>query len=212
LNLPLGEYDMARLAYEIERIDLGLAGGKQDQYAATFGGVNYMEFFGDQVIVNPLRIKNWIRNEIESSLLLYFTGTSRESAAIINEQIRGSRERRPDTLEALHALKRSAAEMKNAILTGNFRGLENCLREGWIAKKKTSAVISNTFLDGVYDFIMENGGRAAKISGAGGGGFMMILCDPRERFSLAETLRERGGGVSAARLTERGAEAWTLYE
>jgi len=165
LNLPLGEYDMASLAYEIERKDIGLSGRKQDQYAATFGGVNFIEFHdNDRVIVNPLRIKNWIRNELENSLVLYYAGTSRDSAKIVDEQI-----------------KNTSYKMKNCILTGDFDGFANCLRQGWEAKKKTASVITNPEIETVYSFVMENGGKAAKISGAGGGGFMMVVCDPAKR-------------------------------
>jgi len=210
LNLPLGEYDMASLAYQVEREDLGLSGGKQDQYAATFGGFNYMEFFDQQrVIVNPLRLKNWIKNELENSLVLYYTGTSRDSAKIIDEQVRCQKDEK--SLEGMHELKRQASLMKEAILKGNFDGFADCLRDGWEAKKKTSSVISNPKIDQMYQFIMENGGKAAKISGAGGGGFMMIVCDPKRRFELVQKLKETDGQVLVTSFTERGTQAWTLY-
>ncbi len=213
LNLPLGEYDIANLAYEIERIDLNLSGGKQDQFSATFGGFNFMEFYSEnRVIVNPLRLKKWIKNEIESSLILYYTGTSRESAKIIDEQIKNVKEKSEKSLEGMHELKESAIEMKNAILRGDFKKFAECLKDGWISKKKMSNAISNDFINKTYDFIMNNGGKAAKVSGAGGGGFMMILCDPKERYSLIEKLRKKEGKVMLAQFSEKGAQAWTLYE
>lgn len=212
LNLPLGEYDMASLAYEIEREDLGLSGGKQDQYAATFGGFNLIEFYDNhRVIVNPLRLKNWIRNELENSLVLYYTGTSRDSAKIIDDQIASTKKKDGHSLEGMHELKAAAHEMKECILKGNFDGFAECIRRGWEAKKKTSAVISNPEIEQIYDFIMKNGGKAAKISGAGGGGFMMIVCDPVSRYTLVQKLREQKGSVFTVSFTERGTQAWTLY-
>lgn len=213
LNLPLGEYDIAYLAYEIEREDLGLSGGRQDQFAATFGGFNYMEFYNEnRVIVNPLRVKRWIKNEIENSLILYYTGTSRESAKIIDEQKKSVNQKSGKSLEAMHELKESAIEMKNMILKGNFDGLAECLKNGWIAKKKTSSVISNDYIEKIYEYIMKNGGKAAKISGAGGGGFMMILCDPKKRYNLVKKLQELDGKVMLPHFTEEGTQAWTIYE
>lgn len=212
LKLPFGEYDMASLAYEIERKDIGLSGGKQDQYAATFGGFNLIEFYGnDRVIVNPLRLKRWIRNELENSLILYYTGTSRDSAKIIDEQVKNTKEKNKASLEGMHALKESACAMKECILTGNFDGFAECLRTGWEAKKKTASVISNPQIEALYRFVMENGGKAAKISGAGGGGFMMIVCDPTRRYGLFQKLKELGGQVFSVSFTERGTQAWTLY-
>lgn len=212
LKLPFGEYDMAALAYEIERRDIGLSGGKQDQYAATFGGFNFIEFFeNDRVIVNPLRLKRWIRNELENSLLLYYTGTSRDSARIIDEQVKNTREKNRESLEGMHELKRFARTMKECILTGDFDGFAECLRAGWEAKKRTASVISNPQIEALYGYIMENGGKAAKISGAGGGGFMIIVCDPVCRHGLMQKLRELDGQVFSVSFTERGTQAWTLY-
>jgi len=213
LNLPLGEYDIASLAYEIEREDIGLSGGKQDQYAATFGGFNFIEFIQDgRVIVNPLRIKNWIKNELESSLILYYTGTSRDSAKIIDEQIKNTRAKANKSLEGMHELKASAFKMKESILKGDFETFIICLKDGWEAKKKTSSVITNPQIEKMYNYIMENGAKAAKISGAGGGGFMMIICDPTKRFELVEKLKKTEGNVILASFTEKGTQAWTLYD
>jgi D-glycero-alpha-D-manno-heptose-7-phosphate kinase len=212
LNLPLGDYDIASLAYRIEREDLGLAGGRQDQSAATFGGFNFMEFSqGDKVIVNPLRLKKWIRNELEASLVLYYTGVSRESANIIKEQEANTREDKPEHLEGMHELKRQAVVMKEALLTGNFAGFSACLLRSWEAKKASAASISNTLIDDLYRFALSHGAQSAKISGAGGGGFMMIYCKPEDRMDLVQALKTQAGRVLTPSFTETGTQAWTIY-
>jgi len=212
LNLPLGEYDIAALAYKIEREDVGFAGGKQDQYAATFGGFNFMEFYEkERVIVNPLRLKRWIRNELEASLVLYYTGVSRESAKIIKEQILHTQKGDAKNIESMHQIKNQAELMKEALLKGDFRGFSNCLLNGWMAKKNAASTISNSFLEDLYRFVMENGAESAKISGAGGGGFMMIYCNPCRRISLIQALKEKQGMVLTPSFTEIGTQAWTIY-
>jgi D-glycero-alpha-D-manno-heptose-7-phosphate kinase len=212
LNLPLGEYDIAALAYKIEREDIGLAGGKQDQYAATFGGFNFMEFYKDEkVIVNPLRLKRWIRNELEASLILYYTGVSRESANIIKEQIQHTQKGDAKNLESMHEIKKQAVFMKEALLKGDFKGFSNCLLNGWLAKKNAASSISNSFLEELYQYAMDNGAESAKISGAGGGGFMMIYCDPCKKISLISALNEKKGRVLTPSFTERGTQGWIIY-
>ncbi|GHV82274.1 dehydrogenase [Spirochaetia bacterium] len=212
LNLPLGEYDIADLAYQIERIDLRLAGGKQDQYAATFGGFNFMEFYKDErVIVNPLRIKRWIRNELENSLVLYYTGVSRESASIIERQIEGTLSGKKESLDSMHELKNQAVKMKEAILKGDFAQFSRCLAEGWAAKKHAASGISNPFIDELYEYALKNGAESAKISGAGGGGFMMFFCNPCARMQLIRALKKRDGVVLTPSFTEIGTQAWTIY-
>ena len=212
LNIPLGEYDLASLAYQIERKDLKLSGGKQDQYAATFGGFNFMEFYDkDRVIVNPLRVKSWIKNELESSLVLFYTGTSRESAKIIDEQVKNTQNKSEKSLEAMHELKRGASIMKEAILKGDFNSLTECILEGWRAKKRMASVISNQYIDSVYEFALEHGARAAKISGAGGGGFMMIIVDPIYKPTLMKELKEMNGQVMDIKIVEKGAQSWVIY-
>jgi D-glycero-alpha-D-manno-heptose-7-phosphate kinase len=212
LNLPLGEYDIAALAYKIERIDLGLAGGKQDQYAATFGGFNFMEFYQDEkVIVNPLRLKRWIRNELEVSMVLYYTGVSRESANIIKEQIEHTKRGDSKNIEGMHELKNQSILMKEALLKGDFKGFSNCLLNGWLAKKNAASSISNSFLEELYQYAIDNGAESAKISGAGGGGFMMIFCNPRKRIGLIRALKKKDGFVLTPSFTEIGTQAWTIY-
>ena len=211
LNLPLGEYDIADLAYKIERQDIGFTGGKQDQYAATFGGFNFMEFYeNERVIVNPLRLKRWIRNELEASLVLFYTGISRESAVIIDEQIQHTEKGNNKYIDNMHELKKQAVFMKEALLKGDFKGFSDCLLNGWHAKKSISSSITNSFIDELYQYIIDNGAESAKISGAGGGGFMMIYCNPCRRNALIKALKEKQGTVLTPSFTEIGTQAWRL--
>lgn len=210
-GLALGEYEIAHLAYAIERQDLGLAGGKQDQYAAAFGGFNFMEFYaGDRVIVNPLRIKDWIRAELESSLVLCFTGVSRASAKIIDEQSRNISDGDAGSLDAMHRLKDEASRMKEALLRGDFARLAEVMQAGWLAKKQSAASISNPRIEEIEAIASAHGARATKVSGAGGGGFMIFLCDPADRIGLVRALAAAGGTLYDAHFTLHGATAWKV--
>ncbi|QAB15781.1 GHMP family kinase ATP-binding protein [Hydrogenovibrio thermophilus] len=209
LNLPLGEYDLAHLAYDIERIDCGLSGGKQDQYCAAFGGVNYMEFFSDdRVIVNPLRIKQHTLNELEASTLLFFTGVSRDSANIINDQIHAVEDLQK--LEGLHKVKQSAAVMKEFILKSDICRLIEQQTSAWQAKKVTSALISNPLIEKISETVIGAGAKSLKVSGAGGGGFMMIFCDPDNRHHIQNKLRQYEGRFFNFHFTNTGAESWVV--
>lgn len=212
LNLPLGEYDIAHLAFEIERIDVGLSGGRQDQYAATFGGFNFMEFHPEErVVVNPLRIKNWIISELESSLLLYFGGVSRQSAEIIDEQARNVKHRDEGAIEAMHALKDEAYQIKESLLKGDFEGLVSSMEAGWAAKKRMAKSISNPQIEKTYALAKDAGMWVGKISGAGGGGFMMLLVDPAKRMGVMRALQETQGRVSTCHFTKHGTEGWKVF-
>jgi D-glycero-alpha-D-manno-heptose-7-phosphate kinase len=212
LNLPLGEYDIARLAYEIERKDVGLSGGRQDQYAATFGGFNFMEFHPqERVVVNPLRIKNWIISELEASLLLYFGGVSRDSARIIDEQTRNVQQDDNAAIEAMHALKQESIAMKESLLKGDFDGLVESMEAGWLAKKRMASSISNPSIEESYELAKKAGMRAGKISGAGGGGFMMLLVDPVRRMDVIRALSGVQGQVYNCHFTEIGTQGWKIY-
>jgi D-glycero-alpha-D-manno-heptose-7-phosphate kinase len=211
LNLPLGDYDLARLAFEVERFDVGLAGGKQDQYAATFGGFNFMEFYGnDRVIVNPLRVKHWIVNELEDSMILYHTGTSRESAKIINEQIENTRNRNEQSLNAMHQLKEDALRMKEFLLRGDIIKFGEFLGKSWQAKKQMAQSISNAFIDLIYETAIQAGAYSGKVSGAGGGGFMIFLVDPTRKIKLVKALNQFSGKVLGAHFTQDGTLGWRI--
>lgn len=212
MNLPLGDYEIARLAYEIERKDLGLSGGKQDQYAAAFGGFNYMEFLqNDMVIVNPLKVKRWILDELESSMLLYFTGASRSSAAIIDEQKKNTSQGNNDAIEAMHKIKQSAIDMKLAILKGDVNGFADILREAWENKKKMANPINNPMIQKAMDIAMASGAKAGKVSGAGGGGFIMFVVEPTRKKEVEQALIQLDGFVMPFQFTDGGAHGWKIY-
>lgn len=211
MGLPLGDYELARLAYEIERKDLSLSGGKQDQYAAAFGGFNFMEFLSsDIVIVNPLRVKPWIIEELEGSMVLYFTGRSRSSAAIIAEQQKATRSGSTVAIEAMHRIKQSAIDMKLALLQGDMAAFARILGQAWEDKKKMADAITNPMIQEAFDVAMEAGAIAGKVSGAGGGGFMMLMVDPTRRVEVMEALSALPGKVVPFQFTEKGAVAWKL--
>ena len=199
----------SRGAYEIEREDLKLSGGKQDQYAATFGGINFIEFLSNRcVIVNPLRVPVWVRNELESSLVIAFSGQSRSSAAIIDQQQAALTGNSVGALDAMHQLKSDAIEMKRVLLQGLIGDVAAILDHSWTSKKATASGISNTRIDEIYELARRNGAIGGKVSGAGGGGFMMFICQPENRLQLIETLNGAGARASPVKFTELGCETW----
>lgn len=211
LNLPLDDYTIAHMAHQIEREDCGLQGGRQDQYSATFGGFNFMEFYADErAIINPLRIKNWIICELEASLVLYFTGVSRESAHIIADQSSNVKSGAADALEAMHGIKREALVMKECLLRGDFPGFVESLRLGWESKKRSAKTVSNPHIDAIYDAAIQAGALAGKVSGAGGGGFMWFFVPTEKRMDVIRALNGFGGQVSNCHFTKQGTQAWRI--
>ncbi len=211
-SLPLGEYDVARLAFEIERWDYGQAGGSQDQYAATFGGFNMMEFGPEgKVIVNPLRIKEAILRELEASVVLYYTGVSRVSAKIIERQTAHISSGDASQVEATHEMKEEAIAMKEALLRGNFSQLCDVLNRGWAVKKKLAEGITNSQVEHCFEVARGAGALAGKVSGAGGGGYVMFLTDPVRRPAVVRALNLLNeGSVEPTHFVSEGAVAWSL--
>ena len=211
LHLPLGEYDVAHLAFEIERKDIGLRGGAQDQYAATFGGVNFMEFHeNNRVIVNPLRVKKWILSELEASTVLYYTGVSRSSDKIIAQQIESFKSGAEKSLEAVHQLKRDASAMKEALLRGNIRRFGEILGRSWEAKRNLADQISNPEIEEIMRVARSSGAWSGKVSGAGGGGFIVFIVDPVDRMRLIRALNNMDGDVVSFQFEPHGASAWNV--
>jgi D-glycero-alpha-D-manno-heptose-7-phosphate kinase len=211
LGLPLGDYDLAHLAYEIERIDLKMAGGKQDQYSATFGGVNFMEFSNkDKVIVNPLRIKEKYLDELAHNLILYHTETSRISSTIIEQQSRNVTNKNEKTIEAMHKLKEQAVMMKESILKGELERMGELLDFGWKFKKNMASGITNPFIDEIYETAIKHGASGGKVSGAGGGGFMFFYCPGNTRSKVVEALNKFGGQTKRYEFTAKGLTTWSI--
>jgi D-glycero-alpha-D-manno-heptose-7-phosphate kinase len=211
LKLPFGEYDMAHVAYEIERLELNMAGGKQDPYAATFGGVNFMEFYGDdKVIVNPLRVKPKYLSELENNLLLFFTATSRLSSVIIEAQSKNVTDKNQQSIDAMHHLKEQSVMMKEALLRGNIDEIGPILDYGFKHKKQMAKGISNTAMDEIYEAALKAGATGGKITGAGGGGFMVFYCPGNTNYLVRETLSKFGGSLRPYQFTERGLFTWSI--
>jgi len=211
LKLPLGDYDTAHLAYQIEREDLSMAGGRQDQYAATFGGVNFMEFYeNDKVIVNPLRIRPEYLHELANNLLLFYTATQRNSATIIEAQSKNVSDKKQSSIEAMHQLKKQANMMKESILKGDIDDIGRILDFGFQYKKQMAGGISNPDIDAIYAAALAAGATGGKISGAGGGGFMTFYCPANTHFAVIEALEHFKGQVHPYQFTEHGLFTWTM--
>jgi len=213
LNIPLGEYDIAQMALKIERDELKMVGGKQDQYAATFGGFNFMEFYeNNRVIVNPLRIKENTLRELNHHLLLFYTQTKRESSKIIEIQKSNFNKKDPKVLEASHKVKEQSIKMKEALLMEKLTDIGKLLNMGWENKKLLADGISNTQIEKIYYTAIEAGASGGKISGAGGGGFILFYCPNNSRFNVIESLKKIGVTYQRYNFQNNGLETWTSHQ
>ncbi len=209
LRRPMTDYEIAELAYEVERVDMGIAGGRQDQYAATFGGFNYIEFLRDAVIVNPLRIPSETINELEYRLLLCFTGVTRMSGNILSTQIQGFVDKRAEVVTALDRIKAITADMKNALLLGQLDDFGAMFDYAWQNKKQLASAISNSHIEELYAVARQAGALGAKVSGAGGGGFLLVYCPFDRKHRIAEALEKAGGRIVPFAFEPDGMQTWT---
>lgn len=205
----LDSYAIAALAATIERDELGLRGGLQDQYASAFGGFNFMEFDGDRRIVNPLRIKESVLDELESNLLLCFTGSTRVGAHVIEDQVRRYEASEDDTVAGLHAQKQLAIVMKDALLRADLVRFGELLDDAWRAKRAMSPQIPSTFIDRAYETAKEAGAIGGKVTGAGGGGYMVFYCRYDRKHHVARALQEAGLEIHDFAFDHRGLRTWS---
>jgi D-glycero-alpha-D-manno-heptose-7-phosphate kinase len=203
-------YDIAELAYRIERVELRFKGGKQDQYAAAFGGFNFMEFEKDRTIVTPLRIPDSTLNELSYRMLLCYTGTSHFSNDIIERQQASYTEKQSGTVDALDATKRLALDMKAELLRGNLDEMGRLLDQGWQLKKKFTSGISTDRIDHLYEKAREAGALGGKLVGAGGGGYLMFFCDFERRAQVAKVVAASGGSVVDFAFEPKGVQTWSV--
>ena len=209
-RLPLTNYEIADLAYQIERVDLRIKGGMQDQYAAVFGGFNFIEFGRDAVIVNPLRIEDEIINELQYNLLLCYTGRTRLSANIITTQVDNYVRKEAEVLAAMDELKEITVALKNALLQGRLDDFGALLNEAWFNKKKMAKQITSSTIDTLYETARKNGALGGKILGAGGGGYLLLYCPFDRKHIIAEELEKLGGQVVEFTFDYHGLQTWEV--
>lgn len=210
LNRPLTNYEIADLAYRIERVDLGIKGGIQDQYEATFGGFNFIEFFKDTVIVNPLKIPPDTVNELNYNLLLCYTGKRRLSAHIIEEQVEGFVKRKRGVVEAMDKLKEVTIEMKNALLQARLDDFGRLLHYAWENKKKMASRITAPFINEMYEAALKRGALGGKILGAGGGGYLLLYAPFDKKKVIAKELEKLGGRLVDFNFEFEGLQTWQI--
>jgi len=208
--LPLTDYEIADLAYVLERKELGIDGGLQDQYSAVFGGFNFIDFQPDRVVVNPLKISPDVVNELQYNLLLCYTGKARLSANIIQDQVRRYEHAEPDTMQSLRELKVLTVRMKNALLRRQLDEFGELLHQEWEYKKRLSGKISSPELDGLYDLARQHGALGGKITGAGGGGYLLLYCRFDQKHKVAAKLKEVGCSIADISWEPLGLQTWRV--
>jgi D-glycero-alpha-D-manno-heptose-7-phosphate kinase len=210
VRMPMDRYTLAETAYKIERVEVGIKGGKQDQFACAFGGINFIEFTKDATVVNPLRVKPELIAELEYSLLFAYIGGAHFSSHIIDRQMQNYQSGAVDRVAAFDALRDLAYETKNALLLGKLGRFGELLDAAWQQKRRLTDEISNPRIDEIYDRARKAGAIGGKLSGAGGGGFMFFFCEPRRRFQVQKAVAEMGAEVTSLSFTDEGVRSWSI--
>ena len=207
-KIPLGEYDIAEYAVEIERKICDMPGGKQDQFAAAFGGFNFTEFLTDgRTIVNPLRLNYKTQNMMELSTVLYYVGKPRSNSRVIENTAKGLVDSEV-VLNATHKIKDACIDYKRSLLTGDFKRISELMETYWRSKLETNPHVASPEILDAYDYALRNGATGAKISGAGGGGHMVLFTEFERRHELITALKEKEGRVVPFKFVKHGVDVW----
>ena len=207
LRCPLSKYDLAERAFRITRFGLGRHVGKQDEYAAAFGGLNYIRFNPDGTTqVEPLHLDPGVLSGLQSNLMLFFTGSAHHSWDILADQEESTRLPTGPAVEALHQVKETAALMKEALHCGDLEHFGGLLDDAWQAKKRISHRISNPRIDRFYAVARERGAVGGKITGAGGGGFLLLYAEPTCQEAVRTALQDEGLQEMAFAFDSQGAQ------
>ena len=211
-GLHFTSYEMAELAYKVEREDLRIVGGMQDQYAAAFGGFNFIEFTKDGVVVNPLRISDDALNELHYHLLLCYTGVTRLSSNILKEQTENVATGKSQVMDSLAQMKELTVELKRALLRGRMAEFGDLLDQAWWLKKNLASAISNTQIDELYEVAKTNGAIGGKILGAGGGGYLLLFVPFTRRERVAAAMEAAGGRIVDFQFDLSGVRTWSATD
>jgi D-glycero-alpha-D-manno-heptose-7-phosphate kinase len=204
------KHDISEIAFQAERLHLGVSGGWQDQYATVFGGFNFMEFNKEQNIINPIRINNDTILELEESLVLCYTGTTHDSGNIHNDQ--KEQTKKEDVKDRIQSNVELTYEIRNHLLRGNLNDFGHCLHKAWELKRSFSSKISTPWLDEIYDGAMQNGAIGGKLLGAGGGGYFLFYVPSFDRHTLINWIKSKGLFVTPFIFESNGLQSWTVRE
>ncbi len=202
---PMTRQQVAELASFIEINKMGMPIGKQDQYASAFGGFNIITFDSQGVTVEPLNIAPDVRQTLGSRLMLFFTGSSRESTSILKHQQKSTEDQDGAVLQALHNIKQVAIEVQACLEQGDLDEFARLLDYSWQEKRRLAPGLSTGFIDECYNLALQNGASAGKITGAGGGGFLMLYCQEQAQERVTGALEERGLQRMNFRFDQQGA-------
>ena len=208
MDMKYNDYKIAEMAYKVEREELGIKGGWQDQYATVTGGFNFMEFDCDKSLVYPLRLKQELIDELNSHLLLCYVGRAHSSGNVHQKIENSIVQNEEEKLKILNRMKEIAIEIRDFLLTNRLEDFGRLLRESWESKKKISPSISNESIDRLYETGLQNGAYGGKLLGAGEGGYILFFYQPKKRNELVRALRKEGSEILDFNFEFKGTQIW----
>ena len=209
-DVSMTTHELAHLAWQVERIDMAIEGGLQDQYASAFGGINLLEFSGEGVEVQPLKLRPAVLNELAYRLILVYTGQTRMSGDIIAQQVEGYRQEDPSVMAALDEMKTITRDMKDMLVRGRLDDFGDLLDAGWQSKKRLASGIATPQIDELYVEAKKAGALGGKITGAGGGGHLLLFCQFDRRHRIRDAIEKMGASVEGFSFEPKGVQTWQV--